>query len=209
MQKLDFEKAANMPVLEKQSALEKQKEGESQSTSEKLMPSLDDFRNFNSKDKTTNVQKCEPDFLPIDDGQGIFFKPTEKRKRNDNLAKEAINKGEDQNTAEPTQGESMLGKAMADHARTGFRHKNDSPRELKKQSHSLDVLEEAFKTLHPETADHVITAANRDLAKDGLRLARTTGGETWLGEYNAKDGVYNLRNLIAGETCIDEKQLSK
>ena len=63
--------------------------------------------------------------------------------------------------------------------------------------------------MHPETADHVITAANRDLAKDGLRLARTKGGETWLGEYNAKDGDYKLRNLIAGENCIDEKLLSK
>lgn len=199
MQKNDLEKAANTTVLEKQ------KESGEQSLSEKLMPSLEDYKTFNSKEKTNSVPKCEPDFLPIEDPKGIFFRPTEKRERNNKLADEAMSKGEEKDVVEPTQGETMLGKAMAEHARNGIRHTGDSDRAYKKQSHALDMLEDAFKTMHPETAEHVITAANRDLAKDGLRLARTAGGETWLGERSAQDGQYKPRTLIAGENCIEVK----
>jgi hypothetical protein len=155
MQKNDLEKAANTTVLEKQ------KESGEQSLSEKLMPSLEDYKTFNSKEKTNSVPKCEPDFLPIEDPKGIFFRPTEKRERNNKLADEAMSKGEEKDVVEPTQGETMLGKAMAEHARNGIRHTGDSDRAYK-NSHTRWIC---WKTLlkpctrkQPSTSSQLPTA---------------------------------------------------
>lgn len=171
------------------------------STSEHLMPSMQDFRDFKNDSNRQSYDVCGPDYTRSENSNGeTFLNPTQKRLELDRQARESINTLDDNSLGPASEKERDAAAKVAELA-------NKAQEDLKtstiddKRDQDIRSLVDIFKGLDPASAQRVIAETNKLLGGDNLRFAQTPAGEIWMGSRNSDKTPYFLNARVKEAPC--------
>ncbi|MDQ5964343.1 MAG: hypothetical protein QG625_497 [Cyanobacteriota bacterium erpe_2018_sw_39hr_WHONDRS-SW48-000098_B_bin.30] len=169
--------------------------------SDSLMPSIDDYRNFNKDNSRQSHDACGPDYTFSDAGNGLqnLF-PTQKRLDYDRQARESLNGPEDTSNGPASEKERESAAKVAELANKAQEDLKTSTLDSKRDE-DIKGLVDIFKGLDPAAAQRVIAEANKLLGGNNLRFAQTPSGEVWMGSRDKDSAPYHLNARVKEAPC--------
>ncbi|MBK9206688.1 MAG: hypothetical protein IPL73_30605 [Candidatus Obscuribacter sp.] len=169
--------------------------------SDTLMPSIDDYRNFNKDKSRQSHDACGPDYTFSDAGNGLqHLFPTQKRLDYNRQAIEGLNGPEDTSNGPASEKERESAARVAELAKKAQEDLKTSTIDSKRDE-DIKALSDIFKGLDPAAAQRVIAETNKLLGGNNLRFAQSPSGEVWMGSRDKRRHPYHLSARVKKPPC--------